>query len=144
MKDNNTEEKIAYLQIIQDTINRMSTNSAIFKGFAATIVAGLSVITYEQISRWVLLMSFLPVLSFAFLDIYYLKLEKEYRVLYNQVRVSSKSIDFSMDISEIKKKNRKYNVSVWKCIKSPSILMFYPLLIVVLAIVSYLKIKGII
>lgn len=144
MKDNNAEEKIAYLQIIQDTINRMSTNSAIFKGFAATIVAGLSVITYEQISRWVLLMSFLPVLSFAFLDIYYLKLEKEYRVLYNQVRVSSKSIDFSMDISKIKKKNRKYNVSVWKCIKSPSILMFYPLLIVILAIVSYLKIKGII
>ena len=30
MKKDNTDEKIAYLQIIQDTINRMSTASAIF------------------------------------------------------------------------------------------------------------------
>lgn len=138
------DEKIAYLQIIQDTINRMSTNSAIFKGFAATIVAGTAVIQYSEISRWVLVMSFLPVLSFAALDIYYLKLEKKYRILYNQVRTSSKKIDFSMDIKSISNKSKIYNVGIWSCIKTPSILIFYPVLVIVLAVISVLKINHII
>jgi len=36
------EGKIEYLQMIQEPISRMSTISAIFKGFAATIVAGIA------------------------------------------------------------------------------------------------------
>lgn len=37
-------DKIEYLQMIQSCIDRMSTLSSIFKGFAATLVVGLSVI----------------------------------------------------------------------------------------------------
>ena len=144
MKKDNTDEKIAYLQIVQDTINRMSTASAIFKGFAATIVAGLSVISYSQISRWVLVMSFIPVLSFALLDIYYLKIEKKYRKLYDEVRLDSKKVDFSMNIRNLSKKSQRYKVGTWECIKSPSIILFYPLMIVVLTIVSLLKINHVI
>lgn len=144
MKKDNTDEKIAYLQIIQDTINRMSTASAIFKGFAATIVAGLSVISYSQISRWVLVMSFVPVLSFALLDIYYLKIEKKYRKLYDEVRSDSKKIDFSMNIRTLSNNSKRYKVGIWECIKSPSIFLFYPLMIVVLVIVAVLKINHMI
>ena len=39
--------KKEYLQMLQEPICRMSTISAIFKGFAATIVAGISAISYE-------------------------------------------------------------------------------------------------
>lgn len=38
------EGKKEYLQMLQEPICRMSTISAIFKGFAATIVAGISVV----------------------------------------------------------------------------------------------------
>lgn len=67
MKDGKTE----YLQMIQEPICRMSTISAIFKGFAATIVAGIATLTYTDVNTLVLFLSFIPVLSFAMLDIYY-------------------------------------------------------------------------
>ena len=41
-------DKATYLQMLQESICRMSTISAIFKGFAATIVAGIASITYED------------------------------------------------------------------------------------------------
>ena len=63
----NSGDKLGYLQLIQEPICRMSTISAIFKGFAAAIVGGIAM---------VLGLSFLPVFAFAMLDIYYLKLEK--------------------------------------------------------------------
>ena len=80
------EKKIAYLQMIQEPISRMSTASAIFKGFAATVVAGIAALTYCEVNTWILTLSFVPVLLFLLLDIYYLKLEKRYRYLYEQVR----------------------------------------------------------
>ena len=42
-----SDGKKEYLQMIQEPICRMSTISAIFKGFAATIVAGISLISYS-------------------------------------------------------------------------------------------------
>ncbi len=50
MKDGKTE----YLQMIQEPICRMSTISAIFKGFAATIVAGIATLTYTDVNTLVL------------------------------------------------------------------------------------------
>lgn len=45
--NNSSSEKLGYLQLIQEPICRMSTISAIFKGFAATVVAGISMIAYS-------------------------------------------------------------------------------------------------
>lgn len=64
------EGKVEYLQLIQEPICRMSTISAIFKGFAATIVAGIATLPYKDLNTWILLLSFIPVLSFAILDVY--------------------------------------------------------------------------
>jgi len=135
-----TEGKIEYLQMIQEPIGRMSTSSAIFKGFAATIVAGIAALTYCEVHPTVLALSFVPVLLFAFLDIYYLKLERKYRYLFNQVRLDKHPIDFSM---ELEKDNKKAKSGVWDCIKSPSIWLFYPAMIVILVVVYILKVKGV-
>lgn len=72
----NSGDKLGYLQLIQEPICRMSTISAIFKGFAAAIVGGIAMISFKYINLIVLGLSFLPVFAFAMLDIYYLKLEK--------------------------------------------------------------------
>ena len=74
------DDKNAYLQMIQEPICRMSTISAIFKGFAASIVAGISMINYSSINILVLILSFIPILSFAVLDVYYLKMERKFKV----------------------------------------------------------------
>ena len=63
------EGKTEYLQMIQEPISRMSTVSAIFKGFAATIVSGIAALSYCDVNSTVLALSFVPVLLFALLDI---------------------------------------------------------------------------
>ena len=133
------EGKIEYLQMSQEPISRMSTVSAIIKGFAATIVAGISTLTYCEINSTILALSFLPVLLFALLDIYYLKLEKKYRFLYNKVRTDEHPVDFSMELT---KDNKSAESRIVDCIKSPSIWLFYPAMIGILIAVYVLKMKG--
>lgn len=131
------DEKVAYLQLLQEPIGRMSMISAIFKGFSATIVAGISLISYENINNWVLLVSFIPVLSFAVLDIYYLILERKFRYLYEQVRLDKHEIDFSTKITNKPLEIIEAKARVWDCIKSPSIYLFHVPMIVVLGIVIF-------
>ena len=135
------ENKIAYLQMIQEPIGRMSTASAIFKGFAATIVAGIAALSYCDVNTYIFGLSFVPVLLFALLDIYYLQLEKKYRYLYEQVRTDEHEADFSMELTN---DNKAAEARVWDCIKSPSIWLFYPAMIAILGTVMYFKWKGII
>lgn len=147
MSEDNTihaQEKCQYLQMLQEPICRMSTISAIFKGFAATIVAGISVISYETTNIWILALSFLPVLAFAIMDIYYLKLERKFRFLFEQVRNDQHPIDFSMKLTNDPLEIISAKARILDCLKSPSIYLFYPLMIAVLITVVLLKITAII
>ena len=136
--------KKEYLQMLQEPICRMSTISAIFKGFAATIVAGISAISYASTNVWILGLSFLPVLAFAVLDVYYLKLERKFRFLFDQVRMDKHEMDFSMKLTNDPLEIISAKARTWDCIKSPSIYLFYPLMIAILAIVMILKFCGVI
>lgn len=136
--------KIEYLQMLQEPICRMSTISAIFKGFAATIVAGISLISYSTTNIWILGLSFLPVLVFATIDVYYLSLERKYRFLFNQVRLDKHDIDFSMELTKDQQEVKNAKARIRDCIMSPSIFLFYPLLILVLSLVIVLKYKNLI
>lgn len=138
------DNKATYLQIIQEPICRMSTISAIFKGFAATIVAGVATLTYKDVNVWVLALSFLPVVAFAILDVYYLTLERKFRFLFEQVRKDEREIDFSMKLTNDPVDIIRAKARAWDCIKSPSIYLFYPLMLAILIVVLILKIIGVI
>lgn len=138
------KDKAAYLQMIQEPICRMSTISAIFKGFAATIVAGVASLTYKDVNVWVLGLSFLPVLAFAVLDVYYLTLERKFRFLFEQVRKDEHEIDFSMKLTSDPLEILRAKARAWDCMKSPSIYLFYPMMVAILIAVFLLKLKGII
>lgn len=144
MEENNEEKRIAYLQMIQEPINRMSTISAIFKGFAATIVAGISTISYCEINLWVLGLSFVPVLAFACLDIYYLTLERKFRFLFDQVRLNNHEIDFSLKLTFNKLEIENAKARKRDCLVSPSIWLFYPAMLIILTTVFFLKYNNII
>ena len=137
------EGKAEYLQMIQDSISRMSTNSAIFKGFAATIVAGVAALSYDEMNCWVLGLSFLPVFAFAVLDVYYLRLERRFRYLFDCVRRDEHEIDFAMEPARTKCELCKAKARIVDCLKSPSIYLFYPLMAVILGTVFILKLKGV-
>ena len=137
-------DKTVYLQMIQNPIGRMSTNSAIFKGFAAAIVAGVAALPYNTVNVWVLGLSFLPVLTFAVLDIYYLTLERKFRFLYEQVRTGAHEIDFSLELTRDPVEILRARARVWDCVKSPCIYLFYPLMVAILVAVFVFKWKGVI
>lgn len=134
-----SDGKKEYLQMIQEPICRMSTISAIFKGFAATIVAGISLISYSTTSVLILGLSFLPVLAFGILDVYYLKLERKFRFLFDQVRMDKHEIDFSMKLTNNPLEIISAKARTWDCIKSPSIYLFYPLMLLILVAVFVMK-----
>lgn len=131
-----------YLQLIQEPICRMSTISAIFKGFAATIVAGIAVIQYSTTNIIVLILSFLPVAAFSMLDVYYLILERKFRFLYDQVRENKHEVDFSMNLATDKNEIKIARARIRDCVKSPGIVLFYPLMVVILVVVCVLKINN--
>ena len=134
--------KTTYLQMIQASTDRMATTSAIFKGFCATIIAGISAISFTEINKWVLLLAIAPVICFFILDVYYLQLEKRFRALYNMVRMGQHEINF--DLNPPKARSLKCEeASIWYCVKSPSILLFYLPLIVISTIVIIMKFKGV-
>ena len=118
----------------------MSTNSAIFKGFSATIVAGIATISFDRVNTWILLLSFIPVIVFAALDIYYLKLERKLRYLYDQVRKDEHVVDFSIDTRLDKKAAKARTID---CVKSPSVWLFYPAMTIILVVVLVFKIMEV-
>ena len=137
--------KLEYLQMIQGTIDRMSTSSAIFKGFTATIVAGISAFSFGDINKYILFLPFIPIFCFLILDIYYLQLERRYRFLFESVRTDRKTIDFYMHppkAKEIIKVDRNAHVGIIYCIASPSILWFYVPMIVTSILVLVLAYRG--
>lgn len=142
MSNSEDNNKVEYLQMIQSTIDRMSTTSAIYKGFCATIIAGISAISFTEINKWLFLLLLSPVICFLIIDIYYLQLEKRFRVLYDRVRNDEHLIDFDL----IPPKNRTIENNekcyVGNCIKSPSIYLFYGPLIIIIVLIVVIKFKG--
>lgn len=142
MEDTIKEGKIEYLQMLQEPICRMSTVSAIFKGFSATIVAGIASLSYSDINAWVLGLSFLPVVAFALLDIYYLILERKFRFLYDQIRLNKHDIDFCMELTSNATEIKSAKAGIFDCLRAPSIYLFYPLMIAILVAITIMKLNG--
>ena len=120
----------------------MSTTSAIFKGFCATILAGVSAISFTEINKWTLLVSLLPVFPFFLLDTYYFILEKKYRILYEQIRTDEKEADFNLKLNLTKVDCINGDATFWGCLKSPSIYLFYLPIVLISVVIIIFKFKG--
>lgn len=143
--DNEMESlKAQYLQMIQEPINRMSTNSAIFKGFAANVAIGISDLLPVSHKG---LVAFIPIailLTFLMLDVYYLRIERKYRYLFDQVRCGRHEIDFSMDLTVDPVETLYARANIRACVFTKSIMLFYVPLIIVVVIIIKLRIEGVI
>lgn len=129
-----------YLTTLQGVINRMAGNSASCKNWCVSIVTAILVFstsTKQAQSVWVAL---LPCILFAWLDAYYLSIERQvvqlYRETVKKVQNGTISID---DLYNIKINTRGFKgfTNSLTAFDSPSILPFYLLTaisIIVLAI----------
>lgn len=137
------QETREFLCLIQNVIDRMSSTSAIIKGFAATVITGIAALSLTSIDKWVLILSFLPVVSFFALDIYYLSLERRFRYLYELVRTQKRQTDFDLRIDKRNKDEKKAaDATFFKCLTSGSILLFYLPVAFIIVTICVLKFCG--
>lgn len=137
--NNNNHNNTDYLNMIQGIINRMAGNSALMKGFAATVFAALLAVAKEE---WYYTgLSILPLLGFVILDVYYLRLEKKYRNLYalvaeGKVKNTNYTLDLRNKVFRPFQKEINANAGVCKTLFSVSIGLFYIWFLVVAIILT--------
>ena len=96
------DRKLKHLDFIQGSINRLSTNSFLLKGWSVILVSALFVLSGEESDDSFAYLSLVPAVIIWGLDGYFLWQERLYRKLYDCVRVKEPDqIDFSMSTADI-------------------------------------------
>lgn len=96
------DRKLKHLEFVQGTINRLSTNSFLLKGWSVVLVSALFALAANSSKIAFVMLSYVPVIVFWGLDGYFLGLERAYRKHYEHIRLKiPEEIDFSMDTSNV-------------------------------------------
>lgn len=75
-----TDKELQYLQMMQENITRMASNSSIAKTWMVTVVAAFLAIGCKiDDLQWWLLLALIPIIAFWYFDAFYLKLERQIR-----------------------------------------------------------------
>lgn len=129
------EQKIKHLEFILAVINRMAANSFLIKGWCITLVSALFALAAKDTNEKYIIIAYIPVSVFWILDGYYLSQEREFRALYDQIRLKEESlIDFSMETKAFREGRNTWLNSII----SKSLCIFYITLIGTILIVMYL------
>lgn len=125
------EQKQKHLEFIQNTINRMANTSFLLKGWALTLVAGLFAINYtDNKATPVFILALLVTIIFWMLDGYFIKQERLFRTLYDEVRIKTElQIDFSMHTKHLVGGCNSLFQSVFSMTVAP---FYFPLVIFIL------------
>jgi len=125
------EAKLKHLEMIQGIINRMGQNSFLLKSWGVVIVSALFALSTTDSNSILIVIAYIPAISFWILDGYFLKQEKLFRELYDMVRIKATSdIDFSIDVSTISGK-----VDTWfRVLFTKTLGIFYGTVLLVISI----------
>lgn len=140
--ENKEELKIYLLKeidLIQEVIKRMAFNSFLIKGWAVTLV---SVALLLKGNTYHVLIAFIPLISFWYLDAFFLRLERTYRKLYEWVIENRlKTNDFLLDMNA----GSRFEDKVQSCPRimlSKSLAVFYGPILLLLIIYTIYLING--
>ena len=135
-----TKEEILHKEIdlIQACINRMAHNSFLLKGWAISLVAVVLALAKEKIDfSLISLILLIPLLSFWYLDAFFLRTEKMYRKMYEWVISNRKTSDERLYELNPKKYENEVE-STFAVIKSKTLRAFYGIpTLILLGIVLY-------
>lgn len=129
------EAKIKHLEFIQNVITRMNSNSFLIKGWAITLVSALFALAAKDTNVNYVLVSYIAISVFWFLDGFYISQERQYRDLYNEITGKSENeIDFNMDASGYNEGNNSWLTGIF----SKTLVLFYGILIATTLVVMFL------
>lgn len=101
------ESRIRYLEAIQRVIDRLSNTSFILKGWAVSLVAGLMALAASGSDQRYVLIAYIPIVVFWFLDAYFLMMERQYRELF------SRNVDFAQPLECFSLMRPKGNIHIY-------------------------------
>ena len=128
-------EKLKHLEICQNVIARMASNSFFLKGWSVTLVTGLFALAAHQTHRNFVFVALFPVVVFWLLDSYFLRQERLFRELYDSVRQKNNAqIDFTMDASSFENAVHTMGRTLFSVSEFP----FYGALLGVIGLVLFL------
>lgn len=81
-----SNEQIKHLEFIQAVVTRMASNSFLLKGWSVTLAVALLGLAAKDSNVKFAFLALIPPICFWALDAYYLRQERLYRKLYDQVR----------------------------------------------------------
>lgn len=92
-----------HLEMIENVIQRMGSNSFQLKGWAVSLVAIIGGLAAQGADKRFFLLAFIPLIAFWFLDAYYLQLERKYGVLYKNVAAitDDDAVNFNMNLKKV-------------------------------------------
>lgn len=126
-KMNMPEKKIKHLEMIEAIIERMAKNSFQLKGWSMTLVALVGAFSSQGSDKRFMILAFIPILGFWFLDAFYLQQERRYKQLYKNVAEKDENdIDFNLDTSLVIGDAREMErLCFCRCLFSKTVAWFY-------------------
>lgn len=136
--DENSSAVQSHLNIIQNIIQRMASNSALCKGWSVTLVSAILVVVADQKEPSYAFIAIMPIALFLALDVYYLALEKAFRKSYNNFidKLHSEKIA-TTDVYAVEPSGNIAFLSA-KAIGSFAVWPFYALLIITVILARYI------
>ncbi|WP_295796963.1 hypothetical protein [uncultured Treponema sp.] len=135
-----SEEKIKYLEFIQNIVTRMNQNSFMIKGWTVAIVSALLAVYADKENKLFILISIFPVSIFMFLDSYYLWQERKFRHLYSKALDEDEFQKVKLFSMNTNIGNECCKICYFKTLFSVTEIGFYSLLIVCLLALYFAKI----
>lgn len=84
-----SDNKIRHMEMIQTVVARLAGNSFLVKGWALTLTGAFLGFAVNKSSSGLAAVGLIPVAFFWWLDGYYLRLERLFRALFEEVRTRS-------------------------------------------------------
>lgn len=131
LPDKFVEMRIKHLEMVQAIVARMASQGATLKNWCITTTTALCGFAITLQRPIVALLALLPVVTFALLDTQYLRIERRLRELFDRVRAEDWTMppSFEIDLKDAP------NINYWAVFVSWSIVSFYALLALGIALV---------
>jgi hypothetical protein len=135
------KDRVKDLDFVQKAVARMADHSFLLKGWTATIAVALSALAIKDSNRWFAVLTLFPSLTFWGLDAYYLRQERLFQNLYDELRKLSDEEYENADLFSMRKSDHSRDVASWlRTLWAPTIVGVHGLVVVaLLAVIAVLS-----
>ena len=125
----------SHLEMLQGVIQRMAENSRSCKLWSITALSAVLFLAARTGVPWYTLIALVPLSLFFLLDVYYLALERRFRDSYECILEKLRNGTYGPEnVYQIVPASLSIGI-LMKCLRSPSVYLYYPLALVIAAAV---------